>query len=924
MIKRIQLRGISRTPSDRATADGGCAESLNVHLDQGETAPTMPPVPLGIYGSRGQDDRYKIVFIHKMTDVVNYIGYNSDDRHLKAYGEDLSGGADLMGDAVLGSGESFTHATSIGKTLIIFSDAKPYYFLFKEGAYTFLGNEIPKPSVEVVSVPHGEERWWFYAPGDLEKGDADSTVWNAAKNVDDPNHDSLNEAITEVWTSVKEKVGEFRSQGLFAAPFFLRYALRLYDGSYIYASTPVLCGGGTATDWMKAKIFVIMPQEKTSVVVYLNDLFSVHLRSGYDASDWGDIVASLDFFASEPIYTPKFDAEFINIPDSTTNWFVFDGMDSQNRNKTIKDEILARGQFYKVASFNVNEDVVDASVQMSNLRQGYVRLEASDDVSGEKLATHEEMPFDYRSDSQYIPFRGSMNFNNRVLLMGAMEQIGRGDSSLNGQVTPETPVDSSSSLIIYSYILRFKIVDPATGEAHYVVSHDRDGGQALYPSGFNGRRNFVYYGNDIPSAGPYYQGIPYAWISYPDTRCKEVEVYYIPPASSTPDYGVVIPMQPHPLLECAYAFLGLGVSLMSLRYGTRYKAATWPSSNVEDRTIPQKNKIFLSEFENPFLYSAGNIITFSDAVVGAAVTSVPLSEGQFGDFPLYVFTEGGIRMLVTTAEGTFAANMTPPNLSRHIALPGTIMSIEQAVVFTTEKGVMLLSGNSVTEISRSVNGKPFVIEMGSELRNTLLYSPWVTLMSPAEDGDTFMAFMREATPAYDNNGARILFFHPTKMYQYVYMLETQSWHKTYLAPLGVDGVTVLNSYPDCLISWRQHNAPYNPGEVLNYSTVLDDASILSSEGNAVKGIIATRSFDLGEPDIRKAIRSIRIRGNYNRNNVKYLLLGSFDGINWKLLNSLRGGSYKQFMLILLTELTATERITWIDIDYESRFTNRLR
>ena len=43
MIKQLQLRGISRTPSDRASADGGCAESLNVHLDINETAPTLPP-----------------------------------------------------------------------------------------------------------------------------------------------------------------------------------------------------------------------------------------------------------------------------------------------------------------------------------------------------------------------------------------------------------------------------------------------------------------------------------------------------------------------------------------------------------------------------------------------------------------------------------------------------------------------------------------------------------------------------------------------------------------------------------------------------------------------------------------------------------------------------------------------------------------
>ena len=43
MIKQIQLRGISRSPSDRMTEDGGCAESLNVQLEQQELAPMLTP-----------------------------------------------------------------------------------------------------------------------------------------------------------------------------------------------------------------------------------------------------------------------------------------------------------------------------------------------------------------------------------------------------------------------------------------------------------------------------------------------------------------------------------------------------------------------------------------------------------------------------------------------------------------------------------------------------------------------------------------------------------------------------------------------------------------------------------------------------------------------------------------------------------------
>ena len=139
MIKKIQLRGISRTPSDRMNADGGCSESLNVHIDQTETAPTLPPEDISsdIYGG---NKRLPIVFVHKMLGLTNYIGYDKGANKLLAYGSTLEGivdyeecdGVDPMGDVSLGVYETLKHVSSIGNTLVVFSDVKPYYFLFKE------------------------------------------------------------------------------------------------------------------------------------------------------------------------------------------------------------------------------------------------------------------------------------------------------------------------------------------------------------------------------------------------------------------------------------------------------------------------------------------------------------------------------------------------------------------------------------------------------------------------------------------------------------------------------------------------------------------------------------------------------------------------------------------------------------------------
>ena len=178
------------------------------------------------------------------------------------------------------------------------------------------------------------------------------------------------------------------------------------------------------------------------------------------------------------------------------------------------------------------------------------------------------------------------------------------------------------------------------------------------------------------------------------------------------------------------------------------------------------------------------------------------------------------------------------------------------------------------------------------------------------DGTHFMSYMKDASIAYDYIGERLICYNDSLPYAYVYMFRTQSWHKMGInVGSAIQEIHFLNSYPDAYVSVL-FAAP-GPARILNLSTVLDVTSNL-----VINGIIITRPFDLGEPDVRKAIKQVRIRGQFNRNDVQYILMGSFDGIHWQRLRSLRGGSYKLFRMIICAKLAPTERISWIDIDYE--------
>lgn len=923
-IKQIQLRGISRIPSDRVVEDGGCAESLNVHLEYNETAPTLPPddsISDDIYGLDPDTPHYRIIYIHKMLGVTNYIGHiinsGSGNRGFYAYGEDLADNE--MGGLIVPFGESLSHVTSIGNTLIIFTDAKPYYFLYKEHKYTYLGNSVPRPAVEVITQAVDGGSWTGtdveIAEGVLRSARTSTgfphvASWNEAADESDECHPEMLATMQNIWGALKLGIAEKRSEGVFAAPFFLRYALRLYDGGYIYQSAPILCGAGVGADWVSAYLRsdqYIETDEYTGYKfhVRLNNLFKVRAKGSYAIANWSDIVQSIDFFASAPIYAPAIDAGFVSMKTTTTTYdyyvgydITLEGMDAASRDATIRDAVLSKSQFYKIMSIELND-----SQKIADLAGGELEITNSDTVSGDTLFVQENMPYGYRDAVQYLPVRDAQNYNNRLLLVGGDELLATGEMFLHG-----TADSNASSVTAFS--MRFKLVNPINGDVNYVMARDRTGSTQLKPGFFTGG-NIQKFGDEAVAASQHSE--PFAWICYPDSRCTQVEVTLW--TTSGGPFCNVITLEKHPSLECAFAFFGLGRSLRNYASGT--PRATY--TTAENRKMPNGNKLLLSEVENPFVFTAANILTFKDAIIGAATTSVPLSEGQFGEHPMYVFTEGGIRALVPTADGTFAAEYAHPNVSRHVALPGTIMGLEQAVVFITRKGVMLLSGNQVVELSASMNGVPYALDesLGDVDTGLFAHSEWEHLLPAATQKQTLMGFMENAVPAYDNNGARLLFFNPSEPYQYEYRLEAKTWHKIFT---DVHLLKILNSYPDCLVSYVDGNIP----KVINFSTPLDDDEILDGDNNAVRGIIATRPLDLGAPDVRKSINSIRIRGTYNRADVQYVLLGSFDGIHWQRLTSLRGGSYKLFRIVLLTNLAPMERISWIDIDYETRYTNRLR
>lgn len=980
------------------TADGGLAEALNVHLEDNEQAPTLPPDDVTELYFR-ESITGPALFIHKGLGYDNLIFLHEIDGTVMAAPKQMG---ELLTLFVLNLGEAINGVKSVGNTLVFSTNQRMMYVLYKDEQYKALGEQIPIPALEFrtrqyptmgnYSVPVGNRNTNktlidSFTPARITTGSgrtgasgghsgsmgSSTTVssvprsqydgikgWNLGtwkqyldgETSSEEYDESYAEVVNTIWDLIKAQMKYVKSHGHFCTPVFARYAIQLYDGTYTYQSVPILLGAGDY-DFMYAYGYIRRFSGDTTyssnVSARLNSAYEIKAYlSEYNYDGWDDIVKSIDIFLSTDIHTPLLNSVVTGIAEDTDSSYAeesgdtylkfdlfFNDEDADIEDEKRRDEILSKTNFYRVATFPVGNltklmdgfnlmskkgilsDTVRKSSDASDSGDSEgatVSIDEMSTISQDVLVTQPELPDDYlsfhkkRADDLF-------QYNNKVIMTGVSQEITTGYQFMNGSVVRSD--GSGVSDVLWHYKFAFYMRDSSNNSL--VVLGRTPDGQIDYESSYE---DTIYRGHrhSINDDGlPPFEWIttsytsyarPFGWIAYPDPRCYMVEIAYRADTSQEWHYQRY-KMEAHPGLQCAYAFIGLENQI-----GVTSTGETVPTifPTEEKRLYNENNIIWASEINNPFVFPAAGRLSFHAEVISLANATRALSEGQFGQFPIYVFTKDGIWSVPLSDTGDFMASVP---MSRDVALSkNTIQSLEQAIVFATSQGVMLLQGSGVENISPYMNGRHYLLE--EDVKELLRNSPWGDISFICENETTFMGFINGAKIAYDYNGRRIIFFRDNALFMYVYYITTGTWHK--IVGAGWE-YTVLNSYPDCYIALQSFDDEFR---IYNYSTVLDDADRLSDTVNPIKGIIITRPFDLGEPDIRKTIRDIRIRGKFNRDDVKYVLLGSFDDIHWQRLRSLRGGSYKLFRMILLFNLSPTERISWIDVDYESRMANKLR
>lgn len=912
MIQEIKYGGFTASPSDYECNDGELAMSIGLVPEDGALKPVLPPQVQLTLG-----ENQKVVFIHETSAFKYYIVINTSTNDTFFTDGNTESEQFLQHLYAFSSSTDIYSFNAVGNTLVVLTSEGIHYLLWKSQSegYLYLGTHLPECPIS------------FGLQGEMVRGDEftinfdnidffDGDVW---KDFTDNNK-------TRITEQVLAKVNKFIADnstnvGKFMYPFFVRYAYRLYDGSLTMHSAPVLM---VCSSDLAPQCFVThMHGEDTSTAINqatlrLGGMFH-QLDYAVDSAatiteleNWNDIIKSIDIFVSAPIYTydqngectkflatdysdcysicknvgQKADASVYPIRYQKSKFselyaFTFEPTEltypawrlmlPMREGDAIKGDITDNHLFYILKSINVSDLKTERTIIPVN--KEYLQ----------SLVTREVMTDDYDSHDLLIP-KYSYNYNSRFNIANLKKRLFSGFSASsmfpytdgnvhNWKDASPTMFDSKVSVLVYFFI-------------------KQDG------------RDIVVRG----SYGSFGLDTPFLWLFYPNTNAYKAVLVI---NNYLSDYYEVM-LEPHPTLNGAYYFGGwdgLNVS--------ENKIASSPSaSTVDGRTIDVPNKIYTSEVNNPFYFPLLGINTIgTGTILGICSAAKALSQGQFGQFPLYAFSTDGVWALEVSSTGTYSAKQP---ITRDVCInPASITQIDSAVLFATDRGIMLISGSETICLSDSINSRDLFAISDLPKADAL-----VSLFNERAADDEkieienvsllpFRDFLTDCRMIYDYTNQRIIVYNPSVNYAYVYSLKSKTW-----GMIHSNIVDNVNSYPEAL-------AMLGGNKLANFSI---------SDAQGITALIVTRPFKLGTPDVLKTIDTIIQRGYFKKDHVSQILYGSRDMFNWhivwsskdKYLRGFRGSPYKCFRLALICKLDKAESVYGCTAQFTPRFTNKPR
>lgn len=900
-ITDLVFSGITRAVSDINTIDGGTAELINAVVENNEIRPT--PIAfepsefdlsgrlLGVHSVSGQD-----VFIYEEEgDDGWYINF--------AWFSVAQGDFDTMNSIALPVGVKGPGRVDILGNVVAYGCPQgTYYFIYKDGGYVLLGDRPPFPKLAFgidIATTYTSEESSLTATQDSYGG------------IPMESHRLFNSTAQ---AKISKFLSECRKEGKFVFPFFVRYAYRMFDGSHICHSAPILMNPSTEKIPFSVQMAPLVFESGSDTVTtkmalagYKSSLMYRGINKTSDMSslaNWTDLITHIDVFISPPIYsykelTPDFNSnssgkvtygactrdlpgsygvaalrtaglsaagDFIPRSDEYTKEWILPEYTPEEQREVVENTSL----FYLVHSLSVADFLRAPDFEWGELPLKEGVLEA--------LESSTILEDDY--NSMVSKYSDTSEVYNQRLILGGMKLRAYEGYPLSTM----RPMVHADTLI--------------TQGAKTMTTLQKGGTHIVVGTAEEDLSGFPFVGISRRAYGYHY---------YPDPHAQEMYV-------STRNYAGVaqayrMQLKPHSALNGAFCFMGyptLGASQDGIG------DTDWPA--VTDSSYESTSEIYQSEVGNPFYFPLAGVTSIGNTpLIAIVASSIEMSTGQVGDFPMYAFTGDGVWAVSITPEGWLGESQL---ISNDVCLGrSSIVSLNRPIIFATQRGLMLLEGSKITCLSNALLGPRADL---SQIKDAIKpYEEFREVLVKAESKESFIDFLAGefdgsggslAYMVYDYANHRVLIMHPDSLYAYVLTLSNFEFSKItlpYRISHSISHYTGVYAQDESKVVRKLRRSIDTDGEETRTPV-----------------IVITRPIKFGEMNL-KSIKRMLARHTCS-SGVSAVLYGSRDGTNYCSITSLRGRSYRYYVLALFASMTPNERITGVAMSWERKFTNKLR
>lgn len=904
-------KGMTNVPSDLLSDDSELLESDGFIFKDGEMKAVQKGVSIG-------NIPYKIMYVHKMADYENIIAYDGTT-NIYWYTKDDSGNIVSPPDGVT---KSFNVGTvydvkSIGNTLVCATSEGLHYLLFKGNKYKNLGKELPRLDYDftferptgnytqeesgrtlcnaenAVDIKQGESYFnplnhTFIQAGGVKPDGSETksyTMFSVKTSADSKYENEFQETIQG---HVAQAINWAKSKNMFAFPFFLRCAFRMFDGSYCRITTPIVCYPTVNKNCMFSSAFFKDTHNTYSdyhqmgsvqSMFYFIEYRELLFRFESISSDWSDIIKEIVVFAS----------------DQVVPFYIDKGWHFESPNGLHKKYVYANFGYKTYEEKLLNYDV-DGSTSTDTTKDPYTR------------AVHDELLPKYKSDDQIISellsktvfyklftvpinsgFMGGYGFHYTVTGQGGEPAFISEGTLENLQEQEQLKVDdyygwaSLSAESIYNYNGRLNLIGatrtPFAGFAKFVGKDRSKDDTSLILTHIVSDKCDTWVETSATADKDFLQG----WMFYPDSNATEVIFY------SGGKY-IRVSLKAHPRLNGAYTFPVLPPNkpqkFAEISESELLKIVT--SVNDKEKLNSQ---IFTSVVNNPFVFEAsGDNTVGTGKILGIIANTEAVSQGQFGQYPLMVFTDEGIYGLSVNSEGLYSRAYP---ISREVCNEDSpLVPTDRLVFFAAKKGLMAASGGSVACMSEQMRGRV--------PRNFATFGE-----------GKFLDFLKGCLVAYDYRDSILRIFSKGKSYQYIYNMVDKTFS---MVNSGIEAQAVVNDYPDNLIQDTN-------GNVYSLTAKPD----INEDTENYSGSFTTRPLKLGGSMTLKSLRAVKHLFDSDEGTIGLEIYGSNDCKHWCKLPSLAGKPWKYFTFkYTLQNFKAADAFAGSIVEVQSRREDKMR